>query len=215
MAMFNDQLKQVLRRLIRAPLFTAITLITLAVGVGANTVIFSVVEGILLKPLPYPHAEQLIGVWHTAPGIGLTELNISPSIYFIDREQNTTLQDIGAYSGDSLDVTGAGKPEHVPGLDVTDGALPILGAAPVLGRRFTRRDDSAGAPTDIGSGSLAAHLLSSGAPSPWAENQEKLSACCPRDSTFSINRTPRSSCLTNGIAITPSWATSVSAPSPA
>jgi predicted permease len=149
MAMFNDQLKQVLRRLIRAPLFTAITLITLAVGVGANTVIFSVVEGILLKPLPYPHAEQLIGVWHTAPGIGLTELNISPSIYFIDREQNTTLQDIGAYSGDSLDVTGAGKPEHVPGLDVTDGALPILGAAPVLGRRFTRRDDSAGAPQTV------------------------------------------------------------------
>jgi putative ABC transport system permease protein len=147
--MFNDQLKQVLRRLIRAPLFTAITLITLAVGVGANTVIFSVVEGILLKPLPYPHAEQLIGVWHTAPGIGLTELNISPSIYFIDREQNTTLQDIGAYSGDSLDVTGAGKPEHVPGLDVTDGALPILGAAPVLGRLFTRRDDSAGAPQTV------------------------------------------------------------------
>ena len=59
-----DQLRQVLRRLARAPLFTAITLITLAVAVGANTVIFSVVEGVLLKPLPYPHAEQLIGVWH-------------------------------------------------------------------------------------------------------------------------------------------------------
>jgi predicted permease len=149
MAMFNDQLKQVLRRLIRAPLFTAITLITLAVGVGANTVIFSVVEGILLKPLPYPHAEQLIGVWHTAPGIGLKELNIAPSIYFIDREQNTTFQDIGAYSNDSLDVTGAGKPEHVPGLDVTDGALPILGVTPALGRLFTRRDDSAGAPQTV------------------------------------------------------------------
>jgi hypothetical protein len=54
MAMWNDQLRQILRRLCRAPLFTAITLITLAVGVGANTVIFSVVEGVLLKPLPYP-----------------------------------------------------------------------------------------------------------------------------------------------------------------
>ena len=96
MAMFNDQLWQVLRRLGRAPLFTAITLLTLAVGVGANTVIFSVVEGVLLKPLPYPHAEQLIGVWHTAPGIGMKELNMASSIYFIDREQNTTLQDIGA-----------------------------------------------------------------------------------------------------------------------
>ncbi|MEA2257647.1 MAG: putative transport system permease protein [Acidobacteriaceae bacterium] len=149
MASFDDQLKQVLRRLSRAPLFTAITLITLAVGVGANTVIFSVVEGVLLKPLPYPHAEQLIGVWHTAPGIGIKELNMSPSIYFIDREQNTTFEDIGAYTGDSLNVTGAGKPEHVQGLDVTDGVLPILGVTPVVGRLFNRRDDSAGAPQTV------------------------------------------------------------------
>src|ERR1700691_4812458 len=107
-----DQLGQVLRRLGRAPVFTAITLITLAVGVGANTVIFSVLEGVLLKPLPYPHAEQVIGVCHTAPGIGIKDLNMSLSIYFIDREQNTTLEDIGAYTGVSLNVTGAGKPEH-------------------------------------------------------------------------------------------------------
>jgi len=149
MGMFNDQLRQVLRRLSRAPLFTAITLMTLAVGVGANTVIFSVVEGVLLKPLPYPHPEQLIGVWHTAPGIGMKELNMSPSIYFIDREQTTTLQDIGVYDGDSLNVTGAGEPEHVQGLDVTDGTLPILGVTPALGRLFTRRDDSPGAPQTV------------------------------------------------------------------
>src|SRR5580658_7908495 len=127
MSRFNDQLKQVLRRLGRAPLFTAVTLITLAVGVGANTVIFSVLEGVLLKPLPYPHSEQLIGVWHTAPGIGIKVLNMSPSNYFIDREQSTTLQDIGLYSGDSFSVTGTGEPEQVVGLDVTDGTLPILG----------------------------------------------------------------------------------------
>jgi predicted permease len=149
MAMLVDQLKQVLRRLSRAPLFTAITLITLAVGVGANTVIFGVLEGVLLKPLPYPHAEQLIGVWYTAPAIGINDLNMSASNYFIDREQNTTFQDIGAYDGDALDVTGAGKPEHVPGLDVTDGTLPILGVAPVLGRLFTHKDDSAGAPETV------------------------------------------------------------------
>src|ERR1700733_6218366 len=149
MAMFNDQLRQVLRRLSRAPLFTAITLMTLAVGVGANTVIFSVVEGVLLKPLPYPHPEQLIGVWHTAPGIGIKELNMSPSIYFVDREQNTTLQEIGAYDGDSLSVTGAGEPEHVRGLDVTDGTLPTLGVVPAVGRLFTRQDDSPSAPATV------------------------------------------------------------------
>src|SRR5271165_975437 len=126
MARFTDQLRQVARRLSRSPLFTAITLLTLAVGVGANTVIFSVIDGVLLKPLPYPRAEQLIGVWHTAPGIGMKDLNMAPSVYFIDRDQSTTLQDIGAYDSDSFNVTGAGEPEHVRGLDVTDGTLTIL-----------------------------------------------------------------------------------------
>jgi predicted permease len=149
MAVFINQLRQVLRRLSRAPMFTTITLLTLAIGVGANTVIFSVIEGVILKPLPYPHPEQLIGIWHTAPGIGLNELNMSPSIYFIDREQNTTFQDIGAYDGDSFNVTGTGQPEHVRGLDVTDGTLPILGVTPALGRLFTRRDDSPGAPETV------------------------------------------------------------------
>ncbi|MBB6143429.1 putative permease [Silvibacterium bohemicum] len=149
MALLSDHLKQVLRRLGRAPLFTAITLLTLAVGVGANTVIFSVVEGVLLKPLPYPHPEQLIGVWHTAPGIGLKELNMAPSIYFIDREQSTTLQDIGVYGGDSFNVTGTGQPDHVRGLDVTDGTLPILGVRPALGHLFTRKDDSPGSPETV------------------------------------------------------------------
>jgi predicted permease len=147
--MFFGQLKQVLRRLGRAPMFTAITLLTLAIGIGANTVIFSVVEGVLLKPLPYPHAEQLIGVWHTAPGINIPQLNMAPSIYFIDREQNTTFQDIGLYDGDAFSVTGTGEPEHVRGLDVTDGTLPLLGVTPALGRLFSRQDDTAAAPATV------------------------------------------------------------------
>ena len=98
MSSFNNQLRQVLRRLRRAPMFTVITLITLAAGVGANTVVFSVLEGVLLKPLPYPHSEELVGVWHTAPGINLPEVNMSPSNYFIYREQGRTFQDIGMYS---------------------------------------------------------------------------------------------------------------------
>jgi predicted permease len=142
MALFNDQLKHALRRLARAPLFTTITLITLAVGIGANTVVFSVVEGVLLKPLSYPHPEQLIGVWHRAPGILHGELNIAPFLYFIDREQTRTIEDIGLYQGDSVSVTGAGEPEHVLGLDVTDGTLPILGVKPMLGRLFSRADDT-------------------------------------------------------------------------
>src|SRR5438132_1634713 len=146
MESFKNELKQVLRRLGRAPMFTAITLITLAAGVGANTVVFSVLEGVLLKPLPYPKPDELIGVWLTAPGIQLKEFELSPSDYFIFREQNRTLQDIGLYAGDSVSVTGVAEPEQVTALRVTDGTLPLLGTLPVLGRTFTKQDDSPGAP---------------------------------------------------------------------
>ena len=67
---------------------------------------------------------------------------MAPFLYFINREQSTTIQDIGVYGYDSVSVTGIGQPEHVQGLDVTDGALPLLGVKPVLGRLFTRRDDA-------------------------------------------------------------------------
>jgi predicted permease len=149
MSLFQAQLRQALRRLMRAPLFTAITLVTLAIGIGANTVVFSVVDGVLLKPLSYPHPEQLIGVWHRAPGILQKELNAAPFLYFIDREQATTIQDIGISQGDSVSVTGAGEPEHVQGLDVTDGTLPILGVKPLLGRLFSRSDDAPNAPKTV------------------------------------------------------------------
>ena len=149
MGTFTDQLRQVLRRLGRAPMFTAITLITLAAGIGANVVIFSVLEGVLLKPLPYPDPDRLIGVWHTAPGINIKDLNMAPSVYFIDREQSTTFQDIGAYDGDSFSVTGTGEPQQVHGLKVTDGTLPLLGVVPALGRLFTRQDDSPEAPDTV------------------------------------------------------------------
>jgi len=149
MAKFGEQFKQVLRRLARAPLFTAVTLLTLAVGIGANTVVFSVVEGVLLKPLSYPHSEQLVGVWYHVPGIPIDKLPMAPFLYFIEREQSTTFQDIGVYNYDGLNVTGAGEPEHVLGFDVTDATLPLLGAKPVLGRLFTRSDDTAGAPQTV------------------------------------------------------------------
>lgn len=146
---FDDQFRQVFRRLAKVPLFTTITLVTLAVGIGANTVVFSVVEGVLLKPLNYPHPEQLIGVWHKAPGVNLPEVDLGAFMYFTYREQSKTFQDIGAYQGDSLSVTGIGQPEHVRGLDVTDGTLPLLGVRPMLGRIFTREDDSPKSPETV------------------------------------------------------------------
>ncbi|MGB2672219.1 MAG: ABC transporter permease [Candidatus Acidiferrum sp.] len=144
MKTFLVHLKQVFRRLAHAPLFTAITLITLAAGVGGNTVVFSVLEGVLLKPLPYPKPNELIGVWQTAPGINITDLNMAPSNYFIYREQNQTFQDIGIYNHDAVSITGMAEPERLDALDVTDGTIPLLGIPPMLGRSFSREDDSPG-----------------------------------------------------------------------
>ncbi|HMC31168.1 MAG TPA: ABC transporter permease [Candidatus Angelobacter sp.] len=146
---FKTQLRQVLRRLRRTPMFTAVTLITLAAGVGANTVVFSVLEGILLKPLPYPHSEELIGLSHAAPGINIKELPGAPSNYFIYRDQNQSFQDIGMMTQDSASVTGVGEPEQVRTMRVTDGIVPILGMAPTLGRGFTRQDDSPNSPLTV------------------------------------------------------------------
>jgi predicted permease len=121
-------------------------LITLAAGVGANTVVFSVLEGVLLKPLPYPRAEDLVGVWQTAPGLNIKDLNVAPSTYFIFREQNQSFIDVGVYQYDSVSITGVAEPEQVQALRVTDGTLPLLGVTPTLGRTFSRQDDTAGAP---------------------------------------------------------------------
>jgi predicted permease len=149
MAIFGSEFRQVMRRLGRAPMFTVITLITLAAGIGANTVVFSVLNGILLKPLPYPDPDRLIGVWMTAPGVNIENLNMSPSSYFIFREQSRSFVDIGLYNGDSLSVTGVAEPDQVDAMDVTDGTLPLLGAKPVLGRLFSREDDLAGSPETV------------------------------------------------------------------
>jgi predicted permease len=146
MGTFTSQLRQVLRRLGRAPLFTIVTIITLAAGVGANAVIFGVLNGVLLKPLPYPKPNELVGVWLTAPGLNLPQLNISPSTYFILREQNQSFTDVGMYTGDGVSVTGTGEPEHVYAMDVTDGILPLLGVNPIQGRTFNRTDCEPGSP---------------------------------------------------------------------
>ena len=149
MGLFKTQLRHVVRRLTHSPMFAGITLITLAVGIGANTAIFSVLNGVLLKPLPYPQSDQLVGVWETAPGLGIPELNASPSTYFTFREQTQTFQDVGLWRQESASVTGVGEPEQVATLVVTDGFLPILGVQPARGRWFSRKEDSPKGPQTV------------------------------------------------------------------
>ncbi|HTS48137.1 MAG TPA: ABC transporter permease, partial [Bryobacteraceae bacterium] len=141
--------KHVLRRLMHAPMFTVVTAVTLALGIGANSAIFSVIEGILLKPLPYPRADRLIAVNHTAPGINFVEANIAPFLYFTYREEGRTFQDIALWQDDTSNVTGLAEPEVVRDVLVTDGFLPMLAIQPVLGRSFSAADDSPNAPRKV------------------------------------------------------------------
>src|SRR3954454_3331591 len=137
------------RRLVKAPLFTVVTLVTLAVGIGANAAIFSVIYGVLLKPLPFAEPERLVSIWHTAPGMGIPQLNDSPSTYFIYREHSRVFQDVGLWNTGSASITGRGEPERIRLLYVTDGFLPVLGVTPAAGRVFRRRDDVPSAPDTV------------------------------------------------------------------
>jgi putative ABC transport system permease protein len=140
MSSVGNQMWHVGRRLMRSPAFTLMTLVTLALGIGANTAIFSVIETVLLKPLPYPHPEELVGLWHVAPGLKITDLNMAPSLYFTYREENKTFQDAGMWQEDAVSVAGLAEPERVASLSVTETTLSLLGARPVLGRMFSPQD---------------------------------------------------------------------------
>jgi putative ABC transport system permease protein len=143
------RLRLVTRRLARAPLFTAVAVITLAVGIGANAAIFSVVNGVLLKPLPFPDPERLVGVWHTAPGLNAPIMNQSPVTYLTYREEGRIWEDIGLWDTGAVSVTGIGDPERIQALYVTDGVLPLLRVQPALGRRFSADDDSPRTPERV------------------------------------------------------------------
>ena len=132
-------------------MFTAIVLITLALGIGANTAIFSVVNGVLIKPLPYSDSQQLVGVWHLAPGIsGITgNINCSPTMYFTYRDEGRTFEEFGLWSNDGVTVTGAGEPEQVAALDFTYGTFQALRVPPAAGRWFSQSDDAPGAPDTV------------------------------------------------------------------
>jgi hypothetical protein len=108
-------------------MFTLVTIVTIAIGVGANSAIFSVVNGVLLKPLPYPEQETLVALWESAPQIGLKQLELSPSDYFVFREQNRSFSNMGIWGGGSVTITGRETPEQVRTISVTDGTLATLG----------------------------------------------------------------------------------------
>jgi len=146
---FGQSLRQAVRRLVRAPAFAVTAALTLGIGIGANTAIFSVVNGVLLKPLPFADPDALVALWHTAPGLGIDLVEQSPATYLTYRAETRTLEDVALWINTTVSVTGLDRPEEVPTLMVSDGFLPILRVEPILGRRFTPEDDSPGAPLTV------------------------------------------------------------------
>ena len=143
------RLKQILRSLGRMPGFTAAAVLTLGLGIGANAAIFSVVEGVLLKPLPYPGSAELVTIDHAAPGVKIEHAGAAPFLYFTYREDGRVCQDVGLWNTGTMSVTGIAQPEEVPTLFVTDGILPMLGAQPKLGRLIAKADDGPGGPDTV------------------------------------------------------------------
>jgi predicted permease len=143
------RLNQVLRSLARMPGFTTVAVLTLAIGIGANAAIFSVIEGVLLKPLPYPRSHELVSLDHAAPGVKIEHAGAAPFLYFTYREDGRAFQDVGLWNLGTMSVTGLAQPEEVPALFVTDAILPMLGAQPLLGRLISRTDDEPGGPETV------------------------------------------------------------------
>ena len=141
--------KYALRRLLQFPVFSGLSVLTLAIGIGANCAIFAVVYGVLLKPLPYPDSGRLVSVDHSAPGVNIPRTGAAPFLYFTYREQAKSFAQIGMYQATSYSVTGLAEPEEIPAVDVTQGVLPTLGVVPLFGRLFTNADDSPGAPPTV------------------------------------------------------------------
>ena len=136
-----------LRTVRREPAFTAAATLTLALGIGATTAIFSVVNGVLLKPLPYPAADELLSVSHFAPGLGFANpIGMSPSMLFTYREEGRMFQAIGGWLPEGATVTGLAEPERIRTLLITFGTLQALQVPPLMGRWLSQEDDTPGAP---------------------------------------------------------------------
>ncbi len=133
-------LHHALRGLRRRPAFALATVLTLAVGIGATTAIFSVVYSVLINPLQYPNAHELVRIRHRAPGINVEDLQATSNMYLTYRQESRTFAEVGLWQPSDATLTIGGEPQRVRALFVSDGTLQALGVQPARGRGFTEAD---------------------------------------------------------------------------
>ena len=133
-----------LRGLAKKPAFTAIAVLTLALGIGANTAIFSVVNAVLLRPLAVREPDRLMTFWHSAPAKGLRHMDLNDAMFAYYRNRTRTFESLAAFETGEFSLTGSGEPESVPGAVVTFDYFSVLGREPLHGRTFTAQEDTPG-----------------------------------------------------------------------
>jgi predicted permease len=141
---FIQDLRYGVRVLLKSPGFTAVAVIALALGIGANTAVFSVVNAVLLKPLPYKDSDRLVLMTGASLETGQLRGSVSPPDFLDYREQNTTLERLAAVAGASFSLTGGPEPERVQSARVSEGFFEALGVGPAYGRTFASEEEQSG-----------------------------------------------------------------------
>jgi len=141
----GQNLRYAMRLLAKNPGFAAVAVLTLGLGIGANTAIFSVVNAVLLRPLPFENPDQLVMIWQTNPQKGIFQDLVSPTNLNDWQQQSHTLRQIAAFNPRGFSLTGTGEPEQLPGTFVSVDLFPMLGANPLLGRNFLPDEGRPGA----------------------------------------------------------------------
>jgi putative ABC transport system permease protein len=150
LADLSQDVRYAARTLRKQPGFAAVAILTLALGIGATTAIFSVVYGVLLKPLPFADPDRLVALYHLAPGFGPGSKGPQgAATYFTYRDNGRVFEDIGLWHAENVSIIRSGAPEQVQALRVTDGTLSLLGVRPELGRVIQKEDDVPGAPLRV------------------------------------------------------------------
>src|SRR5215213_10305459 len=141
-----DDLREAARSLRKQPRFLLIASLTLALGIGAVTAIFSVVNGVLLEPLPYAHADRLVNVWSTAPGLQFDQFPVSPDLFLFYRRNNQVFEDMALFQARRVSITESGPPEVLDGAVTTYSYFDTLGIGFSRGRSYTAAEDKPDAP---------------------------------------------------------------------
>ena len=141
---FSAFLRPALRSLRRSPAFTVTASATLVLGIAASVAIFALVNGVLLRPLPYGEPDRLVGAWHDLPGVSMPKAEQTAGLYFTYKKLARSIEGIGVYQGGAVNVSdprGGAEPQRITAAWVAQSVLPLLRVPPLLGRNFTEAED--------------------------------------------------------------------------